>query len=235
MNSITVPIIDTDRTTGVEFFFDQCGNLYFQTGMDQWMVSFDQSNRLVLEKMVRPLTVPFDPEYDRLFPHINSLRKQSEKIAADDEDDSDEEAIDYYPEDSEYTTRFNPYDETNEGFFGTEHVDLTDETVHFTSVAVDTAVPVRLDENNDAPTLYETIIYRKGVVSFKTVVVNSIPCFRLLWHQDGNRLEFKPTGSPSKTFQLKGMVVEEEEGSSTGGDASGSIVRIDLRFQPISE
>ena len=202
MSKVYISSLTSDKSQPVSTFFDHCGNLHVSTEDNkQYLVNFDRDNNLVLEKRTINLSFPEKVEYAKLIPHPNSLRKKAEE---EEPDDSDEETEgNYFPEDNEYSTNFDPYDDISVGFFGTEHVDLTDEQVRFTAISEDTKLIVLTDPENDHLSLYETIIYNNGAVQFKSCLINMIPMFRLIWYLDSNRFDFRPTGCPIKSFHLQ--------------------------------
>lgn len=200
---INILIHDTDVTLLVDVLFDHCGNLHFVVDNRQYMVNFDRDNNLILELRSVNLTTKTECEYSKLLPHLKSLRKKAGELDQETNDSDDEADENYFPEDDDYTTDFDPYNDENNGFFGTELVDLTNEEVQFTAATEDAKYPVMTDPDNNYISLYETIIYNKGYVQFKSCLINSVPMFRLVWYTDKNLFEFRPTGSKPKSFRLE--------------------------------
>lgn len=184
-------------------FFDHGGSLYFEelASNRQFAVSFDRHNNLVSDEIFKLLNSIHPQERLKLHAHHRSLRKAvGDK---EDEDDSDEEAEpDYYPEDNDYISEFDPYKDKPDGFFGTEHVDMSSEEVHFTATSPDYDISTRKDPENDVITLYETLVYKDNSIRFKTTLTGTVGMFRLIWYMDDNKFIFRPTGNPEKTFNL---------------------------------
>jgi hypothetical protein len=188
-----------------KFEFDNCGNLYFKNQtLNIKQINIDKNNLLIFEdgnySLIEDNKDNEETKINLLKFYENSLKKEvAESIKLLDDEDP-EIHNEYYKED-DYYNQYIEYDYNPDGFFGDEYYETLENKCYFSSNQIN-EIKINKRKNGDIEPIYETLIFEKNNLVFRTSFIEEPP-FRLILNLDNDTIELKSVGNRSKLFKIE--------------------------------